>query len=132
MNEKKQHWTKAEADYVISNAGIVAISEMAEKVNRSEQAVHLFLLRHRVAIGSCVKRNIVLEMLKLKFGHPEYFKPTREFYQRVGIGQRRWWMLYNGTRQVTGKEYVALARELKVTVEEAMNTRQLSLFNQEL
>lgn len=71
-----------------------------------------------------------MEMLKLKFKHPEDFTPTRAFYKETGIGQRRWWDLYYGRKPITGKEYTAVAEYLGVTIQEAIESRQLELFEE--
>lgn len=71
-----------------------------------------------------------MEMLKLKFRHPEEFTPTRAFYKETGIGQRRWWDLYYGRKSITGKEYAAVAEYLGITIQEALESRQLELFEE--
>ena len=71
-----------------------------------------------------------MKMLKLKFRHPEEFTPTRAFYKETGIGQRRWWDLYYGRKSITGKEYAAVAEYLGITIHEALESRQLELFEE--
>ena len=71
-----------------------------------------------------------MKMLKLKFRHPEEFTPTRAFYKETGIGQRRWWDLYYGRKSITGKEYAAVAEYLGITIQEALESRQLELFEE--
>ncbi|MDU2330161.1 MAG: XRE family transcriptional regulator [Prevotella bivia] len=80
--------------------------------------------------GSLVKRNLLMEMLKLKFRHHEEFTPTRAFYKETSIGQRRWWDLYYGRKSITGEEYTAVAEYLGITIQEALESRQLELFEE--
>ena len=92
MNNGK--WKQEEEIYVRENVGKKTMEEMAEYVGRSPLAVKLFLHRKKIVAGQTVKRNLVQEMLRLKFRHPENFSPTREFYREVNINQRRFWDIY--------------------------------------
>ena len=96
-NGKNKRWTAQEAEYVQQNLGKVSFEDMAASLGRSPMSVRLFVLRRRMTTGSLVKRNLLMEMLKLKFRHHEEFTPTRAFYKETGIGQRRWWDLYYET-----------------------------------
>lgn len=75
-------WTNAEKRFVRDNAGKLTVEEMACRIGRTSSAVKMFLIRNRIAVGTQIKRNILQEILKIKFVHPEYFKPTRAFYQQ--------------------------------------------------
>lgn len=114
------------------NVGKLSLQEMADRINRSTVAVKMFILRNRIDIGNKVNRNILQEILKIKFVHPEYFKPTRSFYKEVNISQTRFWDLYYGRVPITQKEYVAITTHLGVTLKEAFEARQLNLFEGEL
>ena len=102
MNNGK--WKQEEEIYVRENVGKKTMEEMAEYVGRSPLAVKLFLHRKKIVAGQTVKRNLVQEMLRLKFRHPENFSPTREFYREVNINQMRFWDIYYGRKQVTQQE----------------------------
>ena len=84
-------WTPEEEKYIRDNAGKLTLSEMAAFVGRSELAVQLFMHRRKIVIRQVVKRNLVQEILSLKFKHPENFMPNRPFYKEVGINQMRFW-----------------------------------------
>jgi len=128
-NTKQKHWLKEESEFAINSAGKLPIYAIAEQVHRSERAVKIYLLRHQVRPGLKVQRNIVLEMIKMRFGdHPEYFQPTRDFYRRVKIGQRRWGQLYSGLRAPRPEEILSVANELGVSTSQVFEHRQLSLF----
>lgn len=129
-NGKNKRWTAQEAEYVQQNLGKVSFEYMAASLGRSPMSVRLFVLRRRMTTGSLVKRNLLMEMLKLKFRHPEEFTPTRAFYKETGIGQRRWWNLYYGRKSITGEEYTAVAEYLGITIQEALESRQLELFEE--
>ena len=125
-----KRWTEEDATFVKNNLGKLSFEQMGRALNRSAMSVRLFALRNRLTVGLQVKRNILMEMLKIKFRHPEDFTPTRAFYTETGINQRRWWDLYYGRKPITGKEYAAVADYLGVTIQEAFDSRQLNLFEE--
>lgn len=129
-NGKNKRWTAQEAKYIQQSLGKVSFEDMAAYLGRSPMSVRLFVLRRRMTPGPLVKRNLLMEMLELKFRHPEEFTPTRAFYKETGIGQRRWWDLYYGRKSITGKEYTAVAEYLGITIQEALESRQLELFEE--
>lgn len=129
-NGKNKRWTAQEAEYIQQSLGKVSFEDMAASLGRSPMSVRLFVLRRRMTPGSLIKRNLLMEMLKLKFRHPEDFTPTRAFYKETGIGQRRWWDLYYGRKSITGEEYTAVAEYLGITIQEALESRQLELFEE--
>lgn len=81
-------------------------------------------------MGPVVKRNLVQRMLQLRFRNIEDFQPSRKFYQETGIGQRRWWSIFHGREQITKEEYLKLANYFGVTLQEAFESRQLDLFEE--
>ena len=130
MKAANKRWTEEDATFVKNNLGKLSFEQMGRALNRSAMSVRLFALRNRLTVGLQVKRNILMEMLKIKFRHPEDFTPTRAFYTETGINQRRWWDLYYGRKPITGKEYAAVADYLGVTIQEAFDSRQLNLFEE--
>lgn len=124
-------WKPEEEYFVQENAGKLTLAEMSAHVGRSPLAVQLYMHRKKIVVGQTVKRNIVQEMMLIKFRHPENFSPNRAFYQEVGINQMRWWDIYYGRKQITQQEYIALTSYFGITLEEAFKTRQLNLFNNE-
>lgn len=130
MKATNKRWTEEDATFVKNNLGKLSFEQMGRALNRSAMSVRLFVLRNRLTVGLQVKRNILMEMLKIKFRHPEDFTPTRAFYTETGINQRRWWDLYYGRKPITGKKYAAVADYLGVTIQEAFESRQLDLFEE--
>lgn len=129
---KNKRWSAEDAEYVRQNFGKVTLDTMAKHLGRSEMSVRLYVLRKKWPTGGrTVKRNLLVELLKIRFKNLEDFTPSRAFYQETGIGQRRYWDLYFGRKSITGKEYAAVASYLGVTVQEAIESRQLSLFDEE-
>ena len=126
-----KRWTAEDAAYVRQNFGKVSLEDMAAHLQRSPMSVRLYILRNRMTVGRTVKRNLLVEMLKIKFRHLEDFCPTRTFYKETGIGQRRYWDLYFGRKPITRKEYAAVAEYFGVTMSEALESRQLELFEGE-
>lgn len=125
-----KRWTEKDISFVKDNLGKLSFEQMGRELNRSAMSVRLFVLRNRLTVGFQVRRNVLMEMLKMKFRHPEDFTPTRAFYKETGINQRRWWDLYYGRKPITGKEYAAVADYLGVTIQEALDSRQLNLFEE--
>ena len=123
-------WTPAEHEYIMSHYNKLTIRELADYLKRSELAIKLYLHRHRLNSKITAKRNLIQEILKLKFREPEDFSPSRRFYNSVGINQMRWWDLYHGRKTPTSIEYLSLAKYFDVTLEDAMNSRQLTLFDE--
>ena len=68
----KGRWTSEQKDYVLDSIGKIPLQEICDKLNKSELAVNLFLHRNKIYRGAVVKKNIVLEILRIKFVHPEY------------------------------------------------------------
>ncbi len=124
-----KRWTAEDAAYVRQNLGKVSLEDMASYLERSSMSVRLYILRNRLTVGRTVKRNLLLEILKIKFRHPEDFCPTRMFYKETGIGQRRYWDLYFGRKSIMGKEYASIVAYFGVTIREAFESRQLELFD---
>lgn len=125
-----KRWTENDITFVKQNLGKLSFEQMGRELNRSAMSVRLFALRNRLTVGLQVKRNILMEMLKIKFRHPEDFTPTRVFYTETGINQRRFWDLYYGRKAISGKEYAAVADYLGITMQETLGSRQLDLFEE--
>jgi len=70
----------------------------------------------------------MLRLITVKFTYPEYFTPTKQFFDSTGIRQRRWWQIYKGERSATGKELHAVVRHLKVIDKDVQSWLQLDLF----
>lgn len=121
-------WKDEEEQYIRENAGKKTLQQMSAQVNRSPLAVQLFMHRRKIVIGQTVKRNLVQEILRIKFVHPENFMPNRQFYQDVAINQMRWWDIYYGRKPVTQQEYIALSEYFRITLQEAFEARQLNIF----
>ena len=90
----KGSWKPEEIKFLNDNIGRLTLADLAERLGKSELAVKLYMHRHRMTIGPVVKRNLLQELLKIKFGNPKYFQPTREFYADIGITQRRFWICF--------------------------------------
>jgi hypothetical protein len=131
MNTGKKNrpgWSDREKEFLFSHLEKLDISQIARELGKTEQAVRLFLLRRRIRPKTVVKNNLVLIIIKTAFAGPEYFKPTRAFYEAVKIGQKRWWSLYTGTVRATDEECLRVARHLNVDMKDLFENRQTELF----
>lgn len=124
---KKEHWKPAEKQYIIDNIGKLSYREMAKHLRKTEKAIEQYIHRNRIIAGEKVSRNIVKEILTIKFTNPDYFQPTRVFYDATGISQKRWWALYKGQQQINESEYLRLIDHFDITMKEALQVKQLSL-----
>lgn len=124
-------WQPHEDKFVRDNANKMTPEQMSEVLKRSPLAIHLYMHRKHIVVGQTVKRNLVQEMLRIKFRHPENFMPTRAFYREVGINQMRWWDLFHGRKNINQQEYLALSNYFGITLEEAFAARQLYIFEEE-
>lgn len=125
-------WKPEEETFIREYAGKLTLQQLAEEVGRSTLAVQLFMHRKQIVVGPLVKRNLVQEILRIKFKHPENFMPTRAFYQTVGINQMRWWDIFYGRKSISQQEYIALCEYFGVTLQEAFEARQLCIFEEKL
>ena len=109
-------WQPHEDQFVRDNANKMTPEQMSEVLNRSPLAVQLYMHRKHIVVGQTVKRNLVQEMLRIKFRHPENFMPTRTFYREVGINQMRWWEIFHGRKNINQQEYLALSNYFVNTI----------------
>ncbi|MDR2915590.1 MAG: XRE family transcriptional regulator [Tannerella sp.] len=125
---KKTHWTEHQKKTVLDNIGRLSIEEIAFHVDRTPRAVRLFLHRNKITLGETVKHNLVITVLQRKFGHPEYFTPTKQFFIDVKINQKRYWDLYYGRKQISQEEYERLCSHLNIPPEDSFEARQMEIF----
>jgi hypothetical protein len=83
--------------------------------------------RERIATRSKVVKNLLLELVRIRFINPELFMPNRKFYNDVRINQNRWWRLYRGEENLTEDEYDRLTEYFGVDREVAFENRQLDI-----
>ena len=127
---KKQRWSESQESFLRESLGKLTIDEIAGRLEKSSLAVKLYMHRNHIVYRPSVKRNLVLELFTIKFGHPEYFTITTEFLKAVKINQVRFWKLYRGEERPTDAEYLSLVHHLGISLEEAFETRQLTLFEE--
>jgi hypothetical protein len=126
---KNPHWNPAQKQFLAENLGKITIEDIAGEIGRSPRAVRLFIHRHKLTSGITVGNNVTIRLLKTKFGRPEYFSPTKEFFAAVGINQKRWWDLFYGRKQIQVEEYNRLYKHFDVAPEDEFGAIQLSLFD---
>jgi hypothetical protein len=130
---KEKPWSKDEINYLYDNISVVDIKEMAKHLDRTENCINIKIHRLRLSVKKGglnrenVSRNIVIEMLRQRIGNPNSFCYTPEFRENTGIGQKRFWQLYRGEKNLEQHEYVALCREWNMSLEDAFQLRQLKM-----
>lgn len=126
-----ERWSKEDKEFLQLNLGKITPAAIGEKLGKTEQAVRLYCYRHRIPLGKTLERPMLVELLRIKFGDPEYFQPTRSFFEKVKISQKRFSQLRQGYAQPTEQELQRLSQEWNMTMNEAiklMASRQLNLF----
>ena len=68
-------WKPHEDKFVRDNANKMTPEQMSESLGRSPLAIQLYMHRKHIVVGQTVKRNLIQEMLRIKFRHPENFMP---------------------------------------------------------
>lgn len=127
---KRNRWDKESIAFVTENYGKMSLGRMAQYLGRSEMAVRLYVLRHRLdSKHQVVKENRLKKLLESRFRHIEDFQPSRQFFQETGINQMRYWDLFFGRKAITPEEYKAVASYFNITVAEAFDSLQLELFD---
>lgn len=135
MSKKKKdsEWSESEDDFLRKNINLMPFVDVCAQLGRTENAVNIHCHRLRIdrqkggLLKEMVARNMVIEMLTQRIGCPDSFRYTSDFRTRTGIMQKRFWQLYRGEKNITETEYRALAREWKVTLEDAFEMRQLKM-----
>lgn len=127
-----KNWTPDDVEFLKYHVTSMTPEQIGYALGKSEMAVRLFCYRHRISSHYQLNRPMLVELLRIKFGNPEYFKPTREFYQKVGISQKRFSKLRLGYAQPTEKELASVCREFNMSHEEysrLLDAWQLDLFD---
>ena len=120
------NWSQHEY-YVRTYIGRRSNQQIADHLGVRLYDLEQFIHRERIFRIRTEPKNLAYEVVKMKFVHPEYFKPTRRFYRAIGMTQRQWWAAYRGERQLTEEQYLKLAEHLGVSLPEAFELRQVSL-----
>lgn len=132
---KKSNWSSAEDHYLREQLSKnVPLNRIAEGLKRSEDAVYLYCYRHHIALKPRLKRPMMRMLLEIKFGNPDFFHPSKDFFRMTGINQKRWTELAWGYAQPTQDELRRAANTLNFTIDEKfklMDARQLELFPSE-
>lgn len=130
-NKREYKWTETDDKFVRDNIGRMPYKELCKHLGRSEKAVRLYVLRQRIDVpGLKVKKNLLRNLLQIRFRNIEDFAPSKAFYESVGISSHRYYDIFFGRCQIKGEEYARIADYFNITVSECMEARQLSLFDE--
>lgn len=120
------NWSLHE-QYVRTHIGRISNRQIANTLGVRLYDLEQFIHRERIFIVRTEPKNLAYEIIKMKFVHPEYFRPIRRFYRAIGMSQRQWWAAYRGERQLTEAEYMKVAEHLGLTLPEAYELRQIKM-----
>ena len=121
-------WSMNQKRYVFKHINDKPLPQIAKDVGRSENALDLFLHRHRNDPRLLTKKNLLVQVLQKKFKDIACFTPTRSFFNDVQMGQKRYWAIYKGLEPITEEELIRIANYLEVTLEGVYEARQTILF----
>lgn len=134
ITDGDKDWTPEEEKFLTDNISTLALPDIyAHFSYRTPNCINIKIHRLRLPIKKGgmlrenVSRNILIEMISQRIGDPANFKPTREFLKRIEMGQKRWWQLYRGDKNMEEHEYRRLAKEWNITMEDAFEMRQLKI-----
>ena len=131
MDKPKRHrWTAAEVQLLTDNLGKKTYKEIGALLGKTELAIHLYVHRKKLQVRPVVKRNLVIELFRIRLINPDHFTVTSAFLRASRITSIRFWKLYRGETVPTNDEYMRLAETLGVTLTEAFEARQLSIFDE--
>lgn len=127
-----KRWTREDVTYLVDSFGRVSLQDIARKLDRTEMSVRLYIHRHRLVPAGqrTVKRNLLVELLRIRFRHLEDFTPSKWFYADCHLSAPRYADLFYGRKQITPEEYKSIADYFRITAAEAMESRQLELFEE--
>ena len=128
-----KRWTREDISFLKERFGTMTIEDIADALERTPMSVRLYIHRHKLvpAGQKTVKRNILVELLRLRFRHLEDFQPSKWFYAECHLSAARYADLFYGRKQIKPEEYRAIAAYFDITAAEAMESRQLELFEDE-
>lgn len=130
--QSNRNWTTDE-DRILRReiANHRPIASIARLLGKTETAVYLYAYRHRIALKPTIKNPVMRKLIEIKFGSVEYFSPTRDFFKKVYISQKRWAELVFGYAPATTDEISRVAKTLNYSLDEAfklLDCRPQSLF----
>lgn len=126
----KETWSTADIKFLQEKWELLTPKQIADHLGKTENAVNLYIHRKRLTHQDVtIKKNILREMLSMRFIRPELFHPDRQFLNDVGMTHVRFWRVYRGESPLTTKEYIKIASVLAISLEKAFEARQLKLFD---
>lgn len=80
---KRQRWSESQEKILKENLGKITLKEIGKILGKTELAVKLYIHRNHIVYRPSVKRNLVLELFRIKLINPEYFNVTTAFLHAV-------------------------------------------------
>ena len=69
---KRQRWSESQEKILKENLGKITLKEIGKILGKTELAVKLYIHRNHIVYRPSVKRNLVLELFRIKLINPEY------------------------------------------------------------
>ena len=126
----RQRW-KQHKKYFDENINRKTPELMAKELQVDLKSLKRYLHRYKV-VPPRKQFTLAYRLIKAKYTYPEYFTPTRRFFEATGIGQRRWGLIFRGDEEMTGKEFRSVVEHLKLDKREITKTLNLEIFEDEL
>lgn len=119
--------------FLRAHIGDMSFAELANALARSENSIRIkaHKLRLLTNINGKSRRpvhfNIPLKMIESSVSAIQNFRPKRDFYQKTGLSQKRFWGAIRGEFSLEPYELRSLANYLNLNLEDWINDSQLSL-----
>ena len=127
-----KNWNKSEVDTLIRCVKQkMDVEHIATALNRPANAIYLKAYRMHLPLREMSPRPIMRQMMEAKFRDVSLFVANRDFYDAVGISQKRWPALLYGYETPTNDELRSVARYLRFEVtdyERFILNEQLEMF----
>ena len=110
----------------------LSLQQIAEQLGKTPAAVRVYMYRNGYSLKRKLACPLVEKLISIKFADPNWFKPNREFYRQVKIGQKRFTDLRLGYANPTEDEMRKIADVLGIDRNDFVklfNSRQLELFD---
>lgn len=126
-------WTEAQKKIIEEGQrDKLTLQQIADRLHKTPAAVRVYMYRNGYNLKTKLSCPLVERLIQIKFADPKWFRPNREFYNKVQIGQKRFTNLRLGYANPTEDEMKKIAKALNVSSDDLLSlfsSRQLDLFS---
>lgn len=132
-NYKECRWTVGDVKFLQAHIRDMSFMQLAQALNRSENSIRIKAHKLRLLTNingkmrKPVRFNIVLKMIESSVASINNFRPTRDFFDKTGLSQKRFWGAARGEFPLEPHELRRLADYLNLNLEDWQQDNQLTL-----